>query len=109
MKTYSFGDIIITSFPFSVDGGSKKRPALILIDSGDDDLIIALITSKNHQSHYDVPLNDWHQTKLLFPSTVRVHKLLTAEKSTILGRLGKVSQSDLANVKQTIQKLWQSL
>jgi hypothetical protein len=42
---YSFGDIIITHFPFTDGIGKKPRPALVLCDTDDGDITIARITS----------------------------------------------------------------
>ena len=107
MKKYTFGDVVLTVFPYVSGGTAKQRPALVLRDTGDDDMIIALITSKTFRhSTYDVKITDWQQAKLLFPSTVRVHKILTQEKSGLLGQLGKITPRDITSVQSAVQKLW---
>ena len=109
MKVYEFGDVVITAFPFVSGGTGKQRPASVLIDTGDADVILAVITSKPHRSAFDVKLLGWQQARLLFPSTVRVHKVLTKEKTTIVGVLGKSTAGDLRNVRTRVQQLWNSL
>jgi mRNA interferase MazF len=106
MKSYAFGDVVLTSFPFASGGAGKQRPALVLVDTGDADIILAVIASKTQRSAQDVKLADWQQAGLLFPSTVRVHKVLTKEKTTIVGVLGKVTPSDLRIVRTSVQQLW---
>lgn len=110
MKKYTFGDVVLTLFPYVSGGYAKQRPALVLIDTGDDDVVLASITSKTfHRSVYDVKLTEWQRAQLLFPSTVRVHKLITQEKTKLAGQLGKITGKDLTNVRAVIEKFWKSL
>ncbi len=44
-----FGDIVLLEFPFTDGQQSKKRPALVLLDTQDGDMIVCRITSKLHQ------------------------------------------------------------
>ena len=46
MTKYNFGDIIIIDFPQSGLIQRKRRPALILLDIGDIDIVLAPITTK---------------------------------------------------------------
>ena len=43
------------------------------------------------------------------PSVVRVEKLATIEKSTVLRRLGKVTINDWAAVKQSMKRLCEEI
>jgi len=43
------------------------------------------------------------------PSVVRVEKLATIEKSTVLRRLGKASANDWATVKQSMKRLCEEI
>jgi len=89
--------------------GSKKRPALTLIDTGDADVIIALISSHTARDRHDVSLRDWQMVGLLLPSVVRIHKVLTVEKSLVLRRLGRLSKYDQQQIKQGLNLLWSSV
>lgn len=109
MKNYALGDVVLTSFPFASGGAGKQRPALVLIDTGDADMILAVITSKTQRSAYDVKLADWQQAGLLFPSAVRAHKILTKEKTTVVGVLGRLTARDLRLVRTAVQQLWRSI
>jgi mRNA interferase MazF len=46
MERFVKGDIVVVPFPFSNLSGSKRRPALVLIDLRGDDIIICQITSQ---------------------------------------------------------------
>jgi PemK-like, MazF-like toxin of type II toxin-antitoxin system len=78
MKHYSAGEVLLLSFPFTDVTGAKRRPALVLLDLGDD-IVVARVTSQLTQTNYDVELTDWQREGLLFPSIVRIHKLATLE------------------------------
>ncbi|MBI2410867.1 MAG: type II toxin-antitoxin system PemK/MazF family toxin [Candidatus Kerfeldbacteria bacterium] len=109
MKTYSIGDVVLATLPFTSGSGAKQRPALVLVDTGDDDCILAVITSKTRTGMYDVNLTDWKKANLLFPSIVRVHKLYTIGKPTILGILGRATENDLKHVRSAVRKLWNDM
>ncbi len=49
----------------------------------------------------DVTLNDWQGAGLLKPSVARLDRLVTAEKTVFLRRLGVLSTTDLAAVRNT--------
>lgn len=38
MPTYSSGEVLLLSFPFTNTTEVKRRPALVLLDTGDNDL-----------------------------------------------------------------------
>ncbi|MBE7549185.1 MAG: hypothetical protein HS127_19305 [Planctomycetia bacterium] len=48
MTTYNFGEIILVRFPHTDLQDISKRPALILYDSGDQDILIARITTQEY-------------------------------------------------------------
>jgi mRNA interferase MazF len=41
MITYNFGDIVLIGFPHTDLQGVSKRPAIVLFDSGDQDVLVA--------------------------------------------------------------------
>ena len=91
MKT---GDVVLIAFPFTNSVGVKKRPALVIFDSKDGDLILARITSKKYQTNFDIEVSDWKSAGLLSESTIRLHKLATLEASMVATVLGKLSTLD---------------
>lgn len=109
MQSYQPGEVILLSFPFADATGSRRRPALLLLDTGDEDIIVARITSQITQTVFDVELVDWQKAGLLLPSVVRVHKLATLEKRMVERRLGMLTPEDWARVQARTQQLWASI
>ncbi|RKX57615.1 MAG: type II toxin-antitoxin system PemK/MazF family toxin [Thermodesulfobacteriota bacterium] len=110
MGNYHPGEVVLLLFSFTDMRGAKRRPALVLLDTGDADVIVARVTSQVIQTAFDVELMDWQQAGLLLPSTTaRVHKLATLEKRLIERRLGKLTAGDWAQVRDKIHQLWSSL
>ncbi len=106
MATYEPGEILLLSFPFSNEASSRRRPVLALLDVGDEDIVVARITSQSQQTKFDVQLSEWSAAGLLLPSTVRVHKLATLQKSLVERRLGRLTPLDWLKVESTISQLW---
>ncbi len=102
MKQYKAGDILLMAFPFS-SGSSKRRPALVLADMGDNDVLVVRVTTTQTQTLYDTELRDWQLAGLLAPSVVRTDKLATLEKSLVERQLGSLTEADYTAVASTIQ------
>jgi mRNA interferase MazF len=88
-----FGDIFICQFPFTSGAASKIRPALVLFDL-EQDAIICRVTSVLRAGALDVTLKDWQTAGLLKPSVARLDRVVTAEKSVFVRRLGALSAED---------------
>jgi hypothetical protein len=56
------------------------RPAVVLLDTGDDDFVAAPVTSRPRLSEYDLPVQEWTTAGLNVPSFIRVHKLTVLPK-----------------------------
>ena|SRR5687768_3307345 len=109
MRVYEPGDIVFLLFPFADMSGAKRRPALVLLDTGDDDIIVARITGQQLQSRFDIILADWQEAGLLLPSVARLHKIASLEKRLVERKLGTVTPSDWAQVRVMIKQLWTSI
>ncbi len=109
MQNYRFGEIVLLKFPFVEQQEAKRRPALVLLDSGDADILAARITSQDVYTEYDVVLDDWRQSGLLIPSVVRLHKMATLEKRLVERRLGVLTQKEMLNVQAKLQQIWMSI
>jgi mRNA interferase MazF len=94
MITYQIGDLLLVDFPFTASGPGKPRPALVILDTGDADLLLARITTQDYGSSFDVRISLWHQAGLLAPSVVRLHKFATLAKSRIHKQLGALQSTD---------------
>jgi mRNA interferase MazF len=88
MTTYRPGDVVLLAFPFTDGIRQKQRPALVLLDTGDPDIVVARITSQPYTTAFDVALSDQAEAGLLLPSVVRLHKLATLEKGQLIAVWG---------------------
>lgn len=95
-----FGEVFICQFPFTSGATSKIRPALVLFDLPQD-AIICRITSVIRTGPLDVMLTDWQAPGLLKPSVARLDRIVTAEKTVLIRRLGVLSSADLQAVRTT--------
>ena len=86
--TYRSGDLLLIEFPFSGSSQVKTRPAMVVLDTGDDDVVVARVTTRHYQTSYDVSVGDWQAAGLLATSTVRLRKIATLEKKLILANWG---------------------
>ena len=105
MPPYKPGDVVLVRFPFTSGAGSKQRPGLVILDTGDDDLLVARITTHSSSTAFDVPVTDWRGAGLLAPSNVRLHKLATLEKSDIHRTLGHLLETDHQSVALVLRRM----
>lgn len=99
------GDVVLLAFPFTDTGAVKRRPALVLADTGDADLVLARVTSQPAVGSYDVQLRDWQEANLLLPSIARVHKIATLAKSMVERKLGRLSPADWTATAEALHRL----
>ena len=88
------GDVVLIRMQYHQTQGSKIRPALVLLDTGDDDFVAAPVTSQPRSSEYDLALADWKAAGLNVPSPARVHKLTVLPKTDVVRNLGSCSGPD---------------
>ena len=109
MASYAAGDIVLLEFPFTDTAGSKRRPALILLDTGDDDIVVARVTGQLSAAPQDVTLDEWQQAGLLLPSVIRLHKVATLERRLVDKKLGRLMPADWSRVVLTLRQTCRSL
>jgi mRNA interferase MazF len=68
------GEVVLIRIGFHQTSGGKLRPAVVLLDTGDDDFVAAPITSRLRVSAFEVPIQHWRDAGLNTASTIRVHK-----------------------------------
>jgi mRNA interferase MazF len=95
---YAPGEILLVDFPLVSGTTSLLRPALVIIDSGDSDLVLARITTQQHSSAFDLAISDWKGAGLRAASYIRLHKLATSEKACIHKQLGHLQPGDRQRV-----------
>ena len=76
---------------------------MIVYDSGDADLLVAPVTSQAARSPRDVPVVNWQRAGLRLPSIVRLEKLATVEKSTVVRKMGRLAPDDWEKVKTVLK------
>ena len=106
---YQAGDLLLVDFPLTVSGPGKPRPALVILDTGDADVLLARVTTQSRGTPHDVPIADWQAAGLLAPSIVRLHKLATLAKSRVQRHLGALTPNDrqqVAAVLRLIAATW---
>ncbi len=102
---YKVGEVVLLRFPFTDASGSKQRPALVLLDANDGDILVARITTKNYATTHDVAMVDWSAAGLLAASTVRLHKLATLETSLVKRSLGHLTATDFVVIEAQLARL----
>ncbi len=102
---YRLGEVALLRFPFTEGKGYKKRPALILADTHDGDVILSRITGQLYDSEFDIKLTEWKKAGLMLPSVIRLHKIVAISADLIERKMGMLAAGDLLKVKQKIQKI----
>ena len=97
MTKYKFGDVVLVAF-YQTDGNKKQRPALVVLDTGDDDIILAPITTAERKSKGDFKIKNWKESGLLLDSWVRLSKIACLSKDDISQWLGAFSVADKKQV-----------
>jgi len=101
------GEVVLLRMEFHQTAGAKVRPAIVLLDTGDDDFVAAPVTSRPRLSQYDVPVEEWKNAGLNVPSFIRVHKLTVLPKSGIVRRLGSLTRPDRDALVQILARSFQ--
>jgi mRNA interferase MazF len=105
MDKLNFGDVVLLKFPFTSGKTYKKRPALIINEFEDGDIIVCRITSQIYKSKNDIYINEWEKSGLKLPSVIRVHKIATLEKDMIGVIMGQLDSKTKGKVLNIISKL----
>ena len=105
MNKIETGSIVLLRFPFTDGISFKRRPALVLKDCEDGDVLVCRITSKIYNSKYDIYLNDWLEFGLKMPSVVRIHKMATLEIDMIETIMGQIDDTVLNEIKEIYKSI----
>lgn len=105
MTSFAFGDVLLIAFPFSDAAGFKRRPALVVHDSGDDDVLVARVTGQAAVGVFDAAISEWKNAGLVMPSVARMNKLATLEKKLVERKLGRLADGDAATIKKTLSSI----
>jgi mRNA interferase MazF len=106
---YRPGDVVLVMLPYTGGEGAKRRPAVVLLDVDDADVIVVPVTSQAIRTRFDVALQNWSQAGLRLPSIVRVDKPAALHRRLIDRALGALTDRDWADVRAGVRALWDSL
>lgn len=93
---------MIVAFPFSNQLAAKRRPALVVADAGDGDLLLARITTAAVNGPADVFITDWQAAGLMRPSWLRLAKLTVIAESSIAQTAGVLARADARAARYTL-------
>ena len=106
MTSYNFGDIVLIGFPHTDLQGISKRPAIVLYDSGDPDVLLARITTQEYTTETDYKIPDWQKSGLLAESYIRLGKQATIEKRFIIRKLGTLEAKGIEVLKSILERMF---
>lgn len=106
MKT---GIVVLLPFPFAELTNVKVRPAVVICQTKDfyQDLVVCAISSvvPTSLSENEIMLQPDAENNLRKTSVLKVDRIVTAKKETVIKELGKLNDKDLAIFKQKFQSL----
>ena len=103
---YRFGDVLLVPVFFSDASGSKKRPVLVVHNIDAVDLLVVPITRHSPRGSQDVRLTDWQVAGLRLPSWVRMSKLATVAKSSVIRKMGELSGHDAQQTREVLRRFF---
>ena len=106
MTIFRFGDVILIGFPHTDFRGTTRRPALVLYDAGDQDVLVARITTQEYKTESDYRIAGWKNSGLLSASFVRLGKQATIEKEYVVRTLGSLEASEAGRVREILRRIF---
>ena len=103
---YRSGEIVIVRFPFTNLKAGKVRPALVIADQKDEDLLVAPISSSSQIAfrHHDISFKDYVGRGLPIPSSVKYTKLFSLHHELIHSRFGALNEDCFGSIVRRIIK-----
>ncbi len=106
MTSYSFCDIVLLGFPHTNLLAVTKRPALVIYDAGDNDILVSRITSQVQETNSDYKIANWKDSGLICESYVRLSKMATIEKRHVIRRLGALMDFEHNYIKEILRVMF---
>jgi len=105
------GTIVLTKFPFTDLGATKRRPAVVVskTESKKNDVIVAFITSAIPVSFsttdylFDTAHKDFEHSGLKKKSVFKLDKLATLNKHIFTGELGELSTNTMKELNKKLR------
>ncbi len=99
------GSIILIPFPFSDLSGSKKRPAVVLFANDLVLIVVFISTQMQYAEPLDILIAPALENGLKKLSYIKVNKISTLDRRLAIGRLGNLSNQDLAILDNNLKVL----
>jgi mRNA interferase MazF len=101
------GDVIVINYPFLDSADSKKRPALIVAESGNN-IIVCVITSKSgREKEIKLEDGDFRVGKLNLISYIHPNALYTTKKDVVLRKVCTLKDEKIEQVISAIIEILQ--
>jgi len=109
MARFVAGDVVIVPFPYTNQAGVKKRPAVVLCETGGNDLLVCMITSAAFGSD-TIPLDKKNlaSSGLRVACAVRPDRLLVVSPDLVEKKTGRLSKEMVSEIKAVLVKWLQS-
>jgi mRNA interferase MazF len=110
MEKFIKGDIVVIPFPYSDLTNAKRRPALVIAESSNNDFILCQITSQEIKDAFSVKLleSDFLAGSLNRSSNIRPNKIFTADERIILYKIGSLTPGKISEIIDAIIKILKS-
>lgn len=105
MMRYQFGDVLLVSWEKN-GPATIKRPAVVLYDNGDRELLVCAVTGKPRFMPTDFKISSWKEAGLLDDSYVRTAKLFSFPKHMIDRKLGELTVEDTWWLQQILRRMF---
>ena len=109
-KCFKENTIVLIAFPFTNLTASKIRPALIIRDQVDDDLICCPISSIFNRTRDDIEIKESDTKGFVFPikSVVRIQKIFTLNMSLVRKKIGSLENKTYKIIKSGLVEFLQT-
>lgn len=104
MERFVKGQVVVIPFPFSDLSNSKKRPALVLANQIDEDILLCQITSKDIKDQFGIRLLSSHfiDGELPLESVIRPNRIFKAHASLIEYVAGRINTVKMRQARDQI-------
>ncbi|MGB9756061.1 MAG: type II toxin-antitoxin system PemK/MazF family toxin, partial [Desulfurella sp.] len=75
-------------------------------DTGDEDIVVARITTHKHNEEMELEIEDYREKGLLLPSYVRFNKIATLNRKDMYKKIGELSTNEVKKAHKILRKLF---
>lgn len=93
MAQFVKGEVVVIPFPFSDLSDKKRRPAMVLMDLHDGDVVLCQITSQTVRDAHAIPISadDFDTGCLRLVSHIRPNRVFTLQRNLIVYSCGRLN------------------